>query len=49
LERLRGLFVAPVTIPLRGNTTTRRHDDATKTRILASPFDGLLAASGGSR
>jgi hypothetical protein len=32
LERLRGLFVTPVTIPLRGNATTRRHDDTTLRR-----------------
>jgi hypothetical protein len=31
-----------VTIPLRGNTTTRRRDDATKDKILASLFDGLF-------
>jgi len=31
-----------VTIPLRGSTTTRRRDDATKTKIFTSHFDGLL-------
>jgi hypothetical protein len=31
-----------VTIPLRGSTTTRRDDDTTKTKILASHFDSLL-------
>jgi len=33
-----------VTIPLRGSTTTRRRDDATKTKIFTSHF----AVSGGT-
>jgi len=33
-------------LALRASTTTRRHDDTTKTKILTSHFDGLIPAAG---
>jgi len=43
------LFVAPVTIPLRGNTTTRRDDDTTTPNIDGSHVSGAGRFAAGIR